>query len=360
MTLKVKRHVKTKDDSYLTYKTLSSVEYCTALSFYHSNFDREDARTFLKEYLSTPNNEHLKELIDKISDPWIPLTAAWIARLLTLQCSLPEHGGSQFVISRIEEAVKKSDKNENNGKEHKRVNKKKEHILAEIDGYIDDHVINSVGVLGNEPFYEWLKNNEIPGVYAKVIIEKITPILREYEIALDRKSRDIEIKEGYYQLCKSDLISRIKVIKDMIEDVKKHNNNAKQLRKPIKKKVITTNSKLKLFKWKKEDLYLKLTSIDPSKIFGAQELYVFDTKYFKLTHFIARNEKGLDIYKTAITNFNEETSHTYLIGQRKMSEVLTKFFNGGRLNKREVVKNLKIAPLLSERINEDRILLAVY
>jgi hypothetical protein len=370
VTLKVKI-TKSKDDSYLTYKTLSSIEHINALSFYHSNFDRTDARTFLKDYLKDKTISFDISLIDKIPEPWIPLTAAWIARLLTLGCTLPTTDNVNFIISRIEAAIMKIKGNEETENESlvqqdpRRVNKKKVNILAEIDGIIDDNIITHNTEC---PFYDWLKIHEVPGCYATVIIDKLTPVLKEYEIALDRKSKDLqenisdirEIKEGYSHLTKPAISFRIKAIKNMIECAQTHHDNAKKERKPRKKRTITSDMRLKFFKWKKEDVSLKLVSIDPSKILGAEELYVFDTKYRKITRFVAEGEKGLDVYRTAITNFDKKLSHTYLVGLKKTQYLLTHLFDGGKVNKRRLVEQLNIAPKLCERINEDIILIAAY
>ena len=361
------RMIKTKDDSYLSYKALSRIDYANALSFYHSNFDTEDARQFLKDYLSARNTAYdlsLVNLIDKIPDIWIPLSASWIARLLILQCSLPEIGSSQFVISRIEEAIKKIPSQYIEAEQKpievkiKSLSPKKVELLTEIDEIIDDMINGNIYKDGKFSFYGWLKEHEAKVCHIHVLIEKTEQILEEYELVLE--GTDEDLLEGYSHLTRKDIQTRIKFYSGIIEDAEKYIHGAKQSRKPRKKKIITCDMKLKYLQWKNEDVSLKITSIHPNKILGAMELYVFDTKYKKLTHFVAQDEKGLDIYRTAITSFNEKESHTYPLGLKKTEMILTELQNGGRVHKKKIIEQLKISPIFCERINENIILLAVY
>jgi hypothetical protein len=362
------RVIKTKDDSHLSYKTLSRIEYANALSFYHSNFEVSDAKQFLKHYLSSTRIReevfaNQLSLIDKIPDQWIPLTAGWIARLLTLECVLPEIGSSQFVITRIEDAIKKipSEKVQaikDSEIKEKSLSPKKIELLTEIDGVIEDMINGDIYRNGKFSFYSWLKEHDAKACHIHVLINKIETILEEYRLLLE--SDDEELHEGYSHLTEADIKTRVKFYNSIIEDAKKYIDGAKKNRKPRKKKTVTCDMKLKFFKCKSEDIHLKLVSINPSKILGAQELFVIDTKYRKVTRFVAKNDKGLDIYRTAIINFDEKLSHTYLVGKKKEQYVLTELQNGGKVHKKKILEALSIAPKLSERINEDIILLVSY
>lgn len=371
MRVKV-RIAKVKDDSYLSYKTLSRIEYANALSFYHSNFDTSDARKFLKDYLSSTSTRkevfaNQISLIDKIPDQWIPLSAGWVARLLILECSLPEVGSSQFVISRIDEAIKKIPTQYAEVEKHpeeiekpkiKSLSPKKVELLTEIDEVIEDMINGDIYKDGKFTFYGWLKEHEAKACHIHVLIEKINKELEEYQLVL--KGQDKELLEGYSHLTKKDIQARIKFYTGVIEEAERYMDGAKQSRKPRKLKTITSDMKLKFFVWKKEDIALKITSIHPSKILGAMELYVFDAKYKKLTHFVAKDGKGLDVYRTAIISFNEKETHTYLVGTKKADNILTELQNGGKVSKKKTIGQLKISPVLSERVNENILLLATY
>lgn len=354
------RYIKTKDDSYLTHKILSRIDYASALSFYNSNFDNDDARRFLKDYLSTkvtPYNQEKINQINKIPECWIPWTAAWCARLLCLDCVLPMHDNTQFIISRIDEALKKIphvEPRENilGIEKPKSLSPKKIELLTEIDGIIDD-MLNG-NILKDKTFsiYNWLKKQDAKVCHVYGLIDKTNKILEEIKLAFS--GEDEELSEGYSQFSKETLKGYIKFYDGIISDAEKYINGVKQSHKPKK------YMKLKFFVWKKEDISLKLVSISPTQIIGAQEFYVVDTMYKKVTHFVAKDGKGLDVYRTAIISFNEKETHTYLVGKKKMHNILTELQNGDKVHKRQVLKELNIAPKLSERINKDIILLAVY
>ena len=357
--------IKTKDDSYLSYKTLSRIDYANALSFYHSNFDTEDARQFLKDYLSiTPSRietyQSYISSLDKIPDIWIPLSAAWISRLLALNCVLPEFGSQSFIISRIEEAMKKIpqqyiESEEKTSEKVKSLPPKKIELLTEIDGIIDDMI---EGKITNFSFYKWLKEHETPSCHLHALVEKLKQELSEYGAIL--QDEDSDLTEGYSHLSTKKINSRVVLFRSLIEDAEKYIDGARQSRKPKKKKTVTVDMKMKFFVWMKEDISLKIVSVDPSKIIGSQELFVFDTKYKKLTHFVAVDGKGLDVYRTAIISYNEKLSHTYPLGLKKTEETLTALQNGGSAHKKKVLEGLKISPVFSERVHDYDILLAIY
>jgi hypothetical protein len=59
-------------------------------------------------------------------------------------------------------------------------------------------------------------------------------------------------------------------------------------------------------------------SIDPAKLVGATELWVFNTKYNVLAHYVAGNG-GLSLKGTTLQNFNESSLQKKL---RKPTDVL--------------------------------------
>ena len=105
----------------------------------------------------------------------------------------------------------------------------------------------------------------------------------------------------------------------------------------------------------------KLVSIDPKKIIGAQELWVFNTKTRKLGKYIAGNgfESGeLSIKGTSIIGFDEKNSIQKTI--RKPEVILKEFQKSGKVALRKFLEEINATDIkLNGRINKDVILLKV-
>jgi hypothetical protein len=82
---------------------------------------------------------------------------------------------------------------------------------------------------------------------------------------------------------KKQLKEDIQFLNRIIEEAERYVIGVKQSRAPRKKKIVPVDKKLKTFKYQKEDKDFKISSVDPSKIIGAQEIWTFNTKYKIIT-----------------------------------------------------------------------------
>jgi hypothetical protein len=102
---------------------------------------------------------------------------------------------------------------------------------------------------------------------------------------------------------------------------------------------------------------LKLVSIDPKTIIGANQLWVYNTKTRKLGVYIALDAAGLSIKGSTIQNFAESKSICKTIRvptTTRMNEVL----NAGKVALRNILIDIRAAEgRLTGRINSDTILL---
>jgi hypothetical protein len=140
---------------------------------------------------------------------------------------------------------------------------------------------------------------------------------------------------------------------DQYRQVKKATKKARVKRAPNKEKVV---GKLKYLK---EEKTLKLVSINPVDIIGAQELWVYNVKTRKLYKYIADSVTGpLGIKGTSLTGYNTTTS----VGKtlRKPDEKLKEFMKAGKVQLRKFLDDIKATETTGNgRLNLDTVLLKV-
>ena len=133
---------------------------------------------------------------------------------------------------------------------------------------------------------------------------------------------------------------------------------SKKVRKTRKKKSITPDKQLSKLNYLKSFSELKLVSVSPEKIIGANELITYNVKYKKLTYFISASSDGFSFKGTTLQNFSEKS---YTKRLRKPDELLTTLSDCGKIALRKTINGIKTKPGVAKgRINNDTILLKVF
>ena len=143
----------------------------------------------------------------------------------------------------------------------------------------------------------------------------------------------------------------------IVDDLDRIIKNSTAQRKPRKKKTLSASRLIKGLKYQQEFSELKLVSINPEKIIGANTLWVYNTRYKTLGVYHAVNTvRGLSVKGCTIQHFDESESVQKTV--RKPKEALNV------LNKRSLkamLKNMKTKEqILTGRINAQTILLGVF
>ena len=143
----------------------------------------------------------------------------------------------------------------------------------------------------------------------------------------------------------------------IVDDLDRIIKNSTAQRKPRKKKTLSASRLIKKLKYQEEFTKLKLVSINPEKIIGATELWVFNTRYNKLGVYRAVNSvRGFSVKGCTIQHYDENESVQKTA--RKPKDAVNV------LNKRSLkamLKNMKTKEQpLTGRINAQTILLGVF
>lgn len=201
----------------------------------------------------------------------------------------------------------------------------------------------------------YLLSNEVSGAVSKRIAEFYQPLAKELDIAV--RGKDEQLNEGYGYLTKSELKKFAEFVKSIIADCTQQSVSARTARKPRARKVKPASVIVAKMKYMKEYADLKLKSINPTQIIGADELWVYAPATRKLT--VYKGADGpLGVSGMSITNYDVAKSETKTL--RKPEE----FFKGLSLGKRAMANAWKaVRAKVSKpraRINEEMILLGAF
>lgn len=343
-------------DEPMFKNSYSEAEYARALSWYHAQSTVSEAREYIETYLTTTGRTADLKKFKSVSDNWVPMTAAWIARMIGRGIKVRDESKAYMERKFTEAFEKHSSNNIQDVKVEKtnvvsiqdRIRDKANDLIGDVEEMIDK---------GEEfSLYDWMKANEIPATYAPRIAAYYAPVLAELIEASE--GVDPQLKEGYKNFTKKQLEARVLFFNNLIEDAERYADTTKKVRVPRKPRTVSNEKKLKNFKFQKEDNNYKIASVNPEKVIGCQELWTFNTKYKTLTVFRALDRGGLQVKGTSITNYDENTSVTKRTG-RKPEMYVDKVLNGGKVVLRKLMDELKNDAPLAYRINENTILLKV-
>lgn len=235
-----------------------------------------------------------------------------------------------------------------------RLNEKTSEHLAHFEGLYDEVVI---GETVDPKAYDYFVANNVPQGQLGKFQDYVDRQRMYLTAAIDKL--DEQFVEAYKHMKAADFkrhfafLDAIQTAVDQYRQVKKATKKARVKRAPNKEKVA---SKLK---YMKEEKTLKLVSVNPVDIIGAQELWCYNTKTRKLYKYIADSLTGpLGIKGTSITNFDTAKS----VGKtlRKPDEKLKEFAKASKVQLRKFLEEIKATETVGNgRINLDMILLKV-
>ena len=356
----------TRSESYLVnqkylgdepvFATNVEPNFSRAFSWYNAMCDVNEAREYTVDYFKKINNAAMIKVAKAIPDKLFPMTSAWVFRMISRGAPVDSEMLSRATARLL--AIKTD--GENAAEEFKEA--KPQNVISIQDRIRDkaNDIIGSVEELidkGEEfSLYDWLKANDIPATYAPRIAAFYAPVLGELIEATE--GVDPQLKEGYKNFTKKQLEARVMFFNNLIEDAERYADTTKKIRKPRKPRTVSTEKKLKNFKFQKEDNNYKIASVNPEKIIGCQELWTFNTKYKTLSVFRALDRGGLQVKGTSIIGYDEKNSVTKRTG-RKPEYYVDKVLNGGKVALRKLTDEMKNDAPLAYRINENTILLKV-
>ena len=205
--------------------------------------------------------------------------------------------------------------------------------------------------------YEYLVKNLVP----QALIGKIQAVFepRYNELKEARKGQDEQLKEGYSHYKAADF-KRCEAFYDkLFQDLAAYNQTKRATKKAAVRKPPQKEKIVKSLKYLKQDTALKIVSVNPVDIVGAEVLWVYNVKNRKIGRYVAEAMGGvLGVKGTTITGYdaNKSTQKTL----RKPEEQIKTFLASTKVELRKYIENTKTTEIkLNGRINADTILLKV-
>ena len=358
------------DDKYVgseptwTVQDQSDSALMNAFNWYNYFCSRKNAKDFIVDYMksvSRPKEEIVA--ISSLSDSQFSLQCAWIARMMCLGY-IPSEKTKTFFTKEYKELLNKT-KTQKQIKVtsqvavrtvniQERINEKASEEIGEIEGYIDDFVMNKCK--SNVDINNFMKARNYSSVVSKKICDVFVNRAKQIEEVLD--GDDDQLKEGYSNFSKPEL----KRFKELLDTIVAESNRMVTANKPIRKKRKVKEKPASVIvskmKYLQEFSDLNLKSIHPEKIVGALQVWVYNTKTKLLGVYNADNAKGLTVKGSTLQNYNEQTSTGKRL--RKPDVVLKDLLDAGKVRLKKILPELKTKEsVLTGRMNSDIIIIRV-
>ena len=148
-------------------------------------------------------------------------------------------------------------------------------------------------------------------------------------------------------------------INKLILDTEKYAENNKPIRKPRKGKAISATKLVSKLSFLDHDPENQVKSIDPSKIIGAKQLWLFNSKTNEIIKYDQMDRGGLSVKGTTIQNFNEKTSSSKKLGV-KTEHFIERILSAGTIVLNKVMSEINSkASNVTGRVNNNMIILKV-
>ena len=356
----------------------------SALNYYRMESRSADSKKWVIAWVNHSDQwkEHSK-LISKNSDSQFSLTLGAICRMLSLGMpaehkahkeyweSLPGTSGNltnplDFINRKLEELLVSSDNVFEAIKETKKEKAQTPTIQDRMNEIANKHILHFElfedrlidGETVNDPkAFDYLKTENCP----QVLIKKIRAFFEPHrqELMEAKAGQDEQLKEAYSHYKAADykrfeaFYSKLFADLDSYEQVKKATKKARVRKAPTKEKQVAK------MKYLKEDTKMKLVSVHPVDILGAQQVWVYNTKNRKLGRYVAdAHSSFLGVKGTSIIDFDETLSIQKTL--RKPEQQIKDFLGSNKIQLRKFIENIKTTDTkLNGRINTDTILLKV-
>ena len=205
--------------------------------------------------------------------------------------------------------------------------------------------------------YDYLIGKNVP----QAMLGKIVAIFERHyaEFQEAKTTKDEDLKDAYAYMKTADW-KRYDAFYTALFDgftqygqVKRATKKASVRKPPAKEKLVAK------LKYLKTETTLKLVSVNPVDIIGAQVLWVYNAKTRKLGKYVAEELGGaLNVKGTTITGYSEAKSTQKTV--RKPEVQLKEFMAANKVELRKFLENIKTTEVkLTGRINEDTVLLKI-
>lgn len=355
---------------------VSNAQIISAYNWYNYFYDADQAKAWVIDYLKEFHKSN-KELIKNVNriDSNLIRTTGWNCRILLLGGELPSE-----IVERNFERIERlaaaaanrriEAEEEGTAKEEvkpvisiqERVTNRANDLIAELESELDKYYRDGTEF---KPV-DWFMRNDVKPQIAQRIADHYKPLYSEAYDALEvygksasrLSEREEQLQEGYSRWKKPKLKAYVEFLRTIISAAETRATVAKAARKPRKKKEKPASALVSKLKYKEKDETYNVVSVDPKQIIGANQLWVFNTKYRTLAVYNAMGPAGLNVKGSTLIGWDEKTSQVKTL--RKPNDQLKALNEGGKIVLRKFMDNIKCKPKTATgRINKETVLVRI-
>lgn len=338
-----------------------------AFGWYNYYCSRTDAKAFVLDWLERNDRSRDAKSWRSVPEQVVPYAIGWIVRMHTMGLILNKNE-EQKVRSTIQnlldthkpsKAAKEPEEIEPTIKPNiqDRLREKAAEAGGELEGMLDDLIASGVKVSSEHKPINILRGLNVSPQHISVI--KAPWQRRRDELFEAMEGSDAQLVEAYGHFGKIQLRNLIKFADQVLADCDSYIQIKKVERKPRKKKAVSPEKITAKFKYLREFPELKLTSESVTKLVGASEAWLYDTKKRKLIYVVADTHIGnFTVKSSALIGFDSAASVQKTL--RKPAEQIKALMAGGVPAARKYFKDIKATETkFNGRGNENLILLRV-
>ena len=340
--------IKSIDDKAYGSEPIAIIKLGDALNWYNYMASDDQSREWFFTYAKKNFSKNDVALLRRLPKWKISKTLGNVARILLNGNVLPQVNLDYFNNSIAALLSEASAIRDETAEEPKTVVSIQDRVQAKIYQLITE-CEEAVDADPKLDIYEWLVGKEATAQVASAIRDFYAKGLGDHEPdEFDTR----EMKKAREDL-KKYWESFVLLVDRFI-----NNKKAVKVRKPREKKVKSAVDVVKNLKFQKEDKALKVVSVHPAEIVGCKQLWVYNTKYKKLSRYDAVGPAGIQVKGTTLIGFDVETASSKAL--RKPDTSLQSLLSAGKVVLRTFMSELKTSESKPNgRINEQTILLRV-
>jgi hypothetical protein len=327
-----------------------------ALNYYNAEHDNKEKKKWALAHIASINPKDA-DLVDKVDDFYFRQYGV-LARLLSRGQELSNEHIIRMssILKEIKEQAAKLKPVKVISAQvvpiQERIIEKAREVAGEIDGEIDEFV--SAGCPKDYKLKTPVKGYGAPIV--KYLSNCWVPLRDELKEAIE--GDDPQLVEGYSNFKKPELKRFLNFVESIIQECQQRVITAKAMRKPRatkQKPAAVVAAKVKFMPTFEE---FGLKSEHPSKMVNSEEVWVYNTKYRRLTVYKPADGGLLGVKGTTITNFDINNSMTKTL---RKPEQVKDFATMTKRPLNSAFKALTTKPATPNgRINEECIILKVF
>lgn len=343
-----------------------------AFGWYNRYYGRKDAKQLFAQWLDVNDRPKEAKLIRTVDEKEFFTSICFLSRMSVRGLQLTEHEALalETEVSRLLHTLAKPtgatlpEEAEEEVKAPNRPNiqevmlEKAREMGGELEGLLDEYMmLGSQSKHNIRPIDTIIKANVLAH-HIKVIVDQWSARIKEIEEAA--KGDDEQLVEGYAHLSKAQMKNLVKFCELVINDLNGYNNIKKAAKAPRVKKAVPITKIVAKLKYLKEFDELKLKSIEPTKVHGASEVWLYDTSKRKVTYYVADSfAQTLSVKGNTLLGFDKAQSMTKTL--RKPADQLKELLKAGKPAARKWLKDVKtVSTEPNGRFNDNIIILKAY